>query len=442
MKIVLIVFSVFIFFVASFSQDKRAIFLVHSTGTDLFSQGKVNDWLKNYNAINSTNFQIYTRTYPENPWPWSNYPHDYWKLWVDNSCNNNDPDIECLASLSSKYDMVIFKHCYPGADLEADLGTPDIKSSRKSLENYKLQYRALRSLMDGIPDKKFMVWTLVPRHRLATYASTASRANEFANWVKTEWLTEDGKPHPNIYIFDFFSLAAELNKNPSNGVQYCLKYDYEYSHSSSDSHPNVLANQTIGPLFAQAVVKALSANIKVSNISVSSLSGENVINTDKGMLQMQATILPIDASNKTVNWSVLEETGKASISSTGQLIAEKDGTVKVIATANDGSGTKGELLINISGQIFLTSGKSINNMDEQFDFTVDPNTSKGIIRIHSNKFPIEGYVLEIRDILGRQLIKKILYSDDVECSLSIPSGWIFIITIRGKNISATKKIIY
>jgi len=296
--------------------------------------------------------------------------------------------------------------------------------------------------MDGIPDKKFMVWTLVPRHRLATYASTASRANEFVNWVKTEWLTEDGKPHPNIYIFDFFSLAAELNKNPSNGVQYCLKYDYEYSHSSSDSHPNVLANQTIGPLFAQAVVKALSATIKVSNISVSSLSGENAINTDKGMLQMQAMILPIDASNKIVNWSVLEETGKASINSAGQLIAEKDGTVKVIATANDGSGTKGELQINISGQIFLTNGKSTSYMDEQFDFTVDPNPSKGIIRIHSNKFPNEGYVLEIRDILGQQLIKKILYSDDVECSLSIPSGRICIITIRGKNIFATKKIIY
>ena len=442
MKIVLIAFSICIFSVASFSQDKKAIFLVHSTGTDLFSQGKVSDWMKNYNAINNTNFQIYTRTYPENPWPWSNYPHDYWKLWVDNSCNSNDPDIECLASLSSKYDMVIFKHCYPGADVEANLGNPDIKSSRKSLENYKLQYRALRILMDGMPDKKFMVWTLVPRHRLATYASTASRANEFVNWVKTQWLTEDGKPHPNIYIFDFFSFAAEMNKNPSNGVQYCLKYDYEYSHSSGDSHPNVLANQTIGPLFAQAVVKALSADIKVTSISISSITGENAIYTDKGILQMQAMILPIDASNKMVNWSVVEGTGQASISSTGQLIAEKDGTVKVIATANDGSGTKGEFLINISGQIFLTNGKSINGLNQPFDFTVDQDHSNGKIRIHSNKFSNEGYILEVRDILGQQLIKKILYNDNVEFPLGKPSGRICIITIRGKNIFVTKKIIY
>jgi hypothetical protein len=34
----------------------------------------------------------------------------------------------------------------------------------------------------------------------------------------------------------------------------CLKYDYELSHTESDSHPNLLANQTIGPIFAQFII--------------------------------------------------------------------------------------------------------------------------------------------------------------------------------------------
>lgn len=212
--------------------------------------------------------------------------------------------------------------------------------------------------MDGMPDKKFMVWTLVPLHRLSTTTEQAARAYEFVQWVKEQWLTEDGNHHPNIYIFNFFSLAAEMNTNPTNGKQYCLKYDYEYSHTSNNSHPNTLANTTIGPLFAQEVVKALSSNL-ITNILVSSLFGAPSITTHKGTLQLSASVLPADARTKNVNWSVVNITGKASISASGLVTAEKDVTVKAIATGTDGSGVKGELLINISNQIVLTEKLTI-----------------------------------------------------------------------------------
>lgn len=190
--------------VSVFSQKNKAIFLHHSTGDNLFNQGKVANWVNTYNDVNATSFQIETRTFPNTPWPWENYPYDYWKLWVDHSCDNNDLDIECLPSIASGYDLVIYKHCYPGADIDSDTGSPDITSKVKSLENYKLQYRALRDLMDQMPEKKFMLWTLVPLHRLATNAAAAARANEFVNWVKTQWLSEDGNVHPNIYIYSTF----------------------------------------------------------------------------------------------------------------------------------------------------------------------------------------------------------------------------------------------
>lgn len=382
--------TLLIFLMAStavFSQKNKAIFLVHSTGTSLYSEGKVADWLQTYNTANATNFQITTRTFPNTPWPWENYPYDYWKLWVNNSCNNADPDIECLPSIAGNYGLVIFKHCYPGASIEVDLGKPDITSKRKSIENYKLQYRALRTLMDGMPDKKFMVWTLVPLHRLATTTDQANRAYQFVQWMKTEWLTEDGKLHPNIFIFDFFSLAAEMSLSPVNGKQYCLKYDYEYSHTSNDSHPNTLANSTIGPLFAEAVVKVLTKNYYITNIVVKASNGTASIVTDNATLQMQTEIIPVDAFNKTVSWSVINETGKASITSSGLLTAEKNGTVKAIALANDGSGIQGELLITISNQIIPIESVTVKSPSGN-----SISTTNGTLQLMTEVLPVDATI--------------------------------------------------
>jgi hypothetical protein len=39
-----------------------------------------------------------------------------------------------------------------------------------------------------------------------------------------------------------------------------LRYAYEGSHDDSDSHPNLLANQTIGPIFCQFVVQVITGN--------------------------------------------------------------------------------------------------------------------------------------------------------------------------------------
>ena len=242
------------YFVAFSSHAQKVIFLHHSTGSGVYYEGSVENWITNYNAENNTNIEISETNYPDSPWPWENYPYDYWKLWVDGACNSNETGIECLSTLTQKYDVIIFKHCFPGASIQADNSEGDIASGEKTLPNYKLQYSALRELFDEFPDNKFIAWTLAPLHRLATNNDEAKRANEFANWVKNEWLSEDGKEHPNIFVFDFYGLAAEMETNPAKGKQFCLKYSYEGSHDDSDSHPNTLANQTIGPLFAQEIV--------------------------------------------------------------------------------------------------------------------------------------------------------------------------------------------
>jgi hypothetical protein len=280
---------------------QSVIFLHHSTGGNLFTEGNVADWFANYNSTNGTNYQITDREFPGAPYPWENYPYDYWNLWVNNQCSSTNLNIQCLGNLVQNYDVVIFKHCFPGAEILAPNGSPSVSSPIKTLANYQLQYRALRTLMDQYPQKKFIIWTLVPLHRLATTSEQAARAKQFVDWVKTSWLTEDGQAHSNIHIFDFFGLAAELNPTPVNGQVNCLKYIYEGSHSSSDSHPNTLANQTIGPVFAQFIVNTIknqqtgteSVNLGKSFIKIHPNPSFDIINIDISELKGQATQLDI-----------------------------------------------------------------------------------------------------------------------------------------------------
>jgi hypothetical protein len=264
---------------------QNVIFLHHSTGAGVYSQGNVAGWIETYNSENGTSYSISEKSYPDSPYPWENYPYDYWNLWINGACSNSEPNIQCLDELCASFDVIIFKHCFPGADISSDDQTSSIGSSNKTIGNYKLQYRALRDLMDTYPDNKFIVWTLAPLHRLATNTENAARARTFVDWVKNEWLQEDGKEHNNIYIFDFYNYVAETNPSPANGAVNCLKYDYEGDHANSDSHPNSLANQTVGPLFAEFIVSTIRD--MPATASHNELK-EPVISADKNILRVQS----------------------------------------------------------------------------------------------------------------------------------------------------------
>jgi uncharacterized protein YjdB len=99
-----------------------------------------------------------------------------------------------------------------------------------------------------------------------------------------------------------------------------------------------------------AVFVAAAVPVPVTSITVSGAGGAATITTNNGTLQMAAAVLPANATNPAVTWSVAPGTGSATISAGGLLRATGNGTVTVTATANDGSGVIGTLNINISGQ--------------------------------------------------------------------------------------------
>jgi hypothetical protein len=423
-------------FLSPAAMSQKAIFLHHSTGWGVYTEGHVAEWIANYNNDHATSYVLDQRSFPGAPYPWDNYPYDYWNLWINNVCDNSNPGIACMDNLCANYDVIIFKHCYPGAGIIDDPANPVAGSPVRSLATYKLQYRALRDLMDSYPDNKFIVWTLAPLHRLVTNATIAARARTFVDWVKNDWLTEDGKQHPNIYIFDLFGYLAESNPSPAQGAVNCLKYEYEFQHENTDdSHPNTLANETVGPLFAQFIVNTIESRpeIMISAINITSENSESTISVKQGSLRLSAGITPENASNKAVTWSVENVTGQAVISSDGVVTATADGTVTAKATATDGSNVFGTMTITISNQSLPTAYDE--NSDVQFSWILDDNNL--VIRLNDTK---KYSSLHIFDVTGRKMTSQKIDQNTVSVSTTgFPPG-VYIATLLGDNERRNFKI--
>lgn len=215
----------------------RIHFLHHSTGRNLIDgAGGIYGMFDAYNQMYGTDYRFSDE--------WSipseeNFPYDYYRETFS---------LQNLQEYARKYHIVIWKHCYPGSGILEDTGNASLDSSRKSIENYTLQYRALRDRFDSFPDTQFMAWTLPPLHRMASTAEMARRATDFSAWITTEFPTESGA-HPNLWCFDF--------RDHVTGEDNFLREDYERLHDDSDSHPNDLANDTVCPLFFKSIIDCI-----------------------------------------------------------------------------------------------------------------------------------------------------------------------------------------
>ncbi|WEK55043.1 MAG: Ig-like domain-containing protein [Candidatus Cohnella colombiensis] len=137
-----------------------------------------------------------------------------------------------------------------------------------------------------------------------------------------------------------------------------------------------------------ATITISNQGVKVAAITVSGANGAKTIEIKGATLQMATTIQPANAVDKTVTWSVVNGTGQASINATtGVLTAQKNGTVNVIATANDGSGVKGEFTVTINGQnMVLGNGWSWVVEDPTSWSIVPQNPNQIVIRTQSGSW--------------------------------------------------------
>jgi len=235
---------------------KKILFLHHSTGASVWvgktnkyiykftKNGDVVRYFKNYNRKNKSDHKIEELLFPKSsPYGWNNYPYDYYNIWVKNAGEEKYMDEPTLEILSKKYDVIIFKHCFPGSRIKEDTGSPDINSDEKRIENYKLQYTALKNKMHEFPGTKFIVWTPAVCTKKQMTEAEALRTNQFYKWMLEEW-DEKGD---NIYIWDYYKYQTE------GGLYLADKY----AISPDNSHPNSKFSGKVAPLFCEFTINLL-----------------------------------------------------------------------------------------------------------------------------------------------------------------------------------------
>jgi len=224
------------------SSNARGIFLHHSTG-DYVWNGGVPAAMDVRNDQLGTNYVIEERNYPDNPWPWENYPSDYYRLWIGGEGSTTDPDIHNLETLCSQYTLIIWKHCYPVTNIGPDSGSTDPSSSYKSLANYKAAYTALKQKMRSFPNNRFIVWSGAVEQQSNCSPEQAQRLKAFHDWIIGTW-DEKGD---NIYVFDFWQLET-------GGGLYLLASNAE---NAGDDHPNAAFCTATAPKFAERMCDVL-----------------------------------------------------------------------------------------------------------------------------------------------------------------------------------------
>lgn len=209
-----------------------------------------------YNEMHGSNYHIKEMVFPQaSPYGWNNFPFDYYNIWVKNAGNKPYKKEPTLEMLTKKFKIIIFKHCFPVSNIQADLDLPDINSDIKTISNYKLQYSALREKLHEFPDTKFILFTGAAQVESKIKKDEAARAKEFFGWVVNEW----DLPDDNIYLWDFYNLETEGG----------LYFKDEYAVSLNNSHPNeVFAGKVVKLLFSRII------DVIETNGSNTMLSGE------------------------------------------------------------------------------------------------------------------------------------------------------------------------
>jgi len=237
------------------NNKKNILFIHHSTGGNLLSQGEVRKlliaksddvafWDHGYNLYPSLLLSkilgpITFRTGLSDPKGRqtsedfdivisNNSPREYAEIF---NREISDPTLSKIL----KFDTIIFKNCFPTTKIESD----------EQLEEIIEYYKKVKTGVERFPEKTFVVFTPPPVRAEVTKPESAKRARKLADWMNS---TEFISTSSNLKVFDFYSLLADLKGENAN----MLRRDY-VPLIYLDSHPNRKANQQIAPMFVEFI---------------------------------------------------------------------------------------------------------------------------------------------------------------------------------------------
>ena len=223
------------------------IFLHHSTGRNLVHQGRVRE------LLSEAGYEFWDHDYNDEGLTRPDGTSVGYSYSVPD--DNTDPD--GLARIFSQrryslplntfsglmqHEVIVFKSCFPVSQI----------TSEAQLAQYKTYYLQMRDVMDQYPDHLFIVLSPPPLNPAATDAEAAGRARAFAEWLGSDDFLSG---QTNVVTFNFFDHLAE---DDSSSADYGTLRE-GYRRKERDSHPNEIANQTIGPLLVDFVIDAIQS---------------------------------------------------------------------------------------------------------------------------------------------------------------------------------------
>lgn len=145
-------------------------------------------------------------------------------------------------------------------------------------------------------------------------------------------------------------------------------------NADSVTYEKAPEKQTVGKTVK---IPPIAPPITVTGITLSAADGSTSLVKGK-TLQLSTTVLPANAANKNVTWSVVNGTGSATVSSSGLVTGVTTGIVTVNATARDGSGKIGTLsltvLDSVSGTIATPLAITAGAVNPTFQITLTNDT--------------------------------------------------------------------
>ncbi len=176
-------------------------------------------------------------------------------------------------------------------------------------------------------------------------------------------------------------------------------------------------------VYGDREITLINQIVKVTSIKVKTNRKSTNVATVKGELQLSAEIEPVDATDQSVTWSVINVTGMASINEKGLLVGGAPGDVAVVATANDDSGVSGELTIRV---------------DLVESIKIRYNRYELIVQVPDRLIPAKA---SLHNLYGSHIQTKVI--DTTECIFDI-SGLmpgIYVVSVYNSEVQDAAKIV-
>ena len=172
-------------------------------------------------------------------------------------------------------------------------------------------------------------------------------------------------------------------------------------------------------------ITILGPEVPVLSITIVGVNGISTITNNSMKLQLNAAVFPVNATDKTVTWTLDKGVGKATINSTGLLTAIDKGSVVVKATANDGSGTYGLMEIPIVIENFELSSIIVTRDEIK-------------IQLNDNYY---SWKASLYNWQGGLVQAKLVNSDIIVFDISSASSGLYLVVLsKGENLRVAKVI--